>query len=152
MNSDPNSDCKQCTESKLGRVHRVHTLNPDCMHTAPRPHSRRALGAVSWLRFGCVAVRTRRVAGCVACACAPCRRPLRSQYKNSIATQTSAARVAALLRRIADLGALCRVARPLSCHDTNDRIVTHLSGQAMRACAAAYPTCKPAVSQGLLAV
>ena len=25
MNSDPNSDCKQCTESKLGRVYSAHT-------------------------------------------------------------------------------------------------------------------------------
>ena len=28
MNSDPNSDCKQCTESKLGWVHSAHTQNP----------------------------------------------------------------------------------------------------------------------------
>ena len=37
INSDSNSDSEQCTESKLGRVHNVHTLNSD-----------RALGAVSW--------------------------------------------------------------------------------------------------------
>ena len=34
MNSDPNSDCKQCTESKLGWVHSAHTQNPGCAHTA----------------------------------------------------------------------------------------------------------------------
>ena len=28
MNSDPNSDCEQCTESKLGCVHSAHTQNP----------------------------------------------------------------------------------------------------------------------------
>ena len=28
MNSDPNSDCKQCTKSKLGLVHSVHTQQP----------------------------------------------------------------------------------------------------------------------------
>ena len=28
MNSYPNSDCKQCTESKLGWVHSAHTQNP----------------------------------------------------------------------------------------------------------------------------
>ena len=53
MNSDSNSDSEQCTESKLGRVHRVHTLNPGCEHTAPRPRASRTLGAVSWL---CLAV------------------------------------------------------------------------------------------------
>ena len=34
MNSDPNSDCKQRTESKLGWVHSVHTQNPGRAHTA----------------------------------------------------------------------------------------------------------------------
>ena len=42
MNSDPNSDLEQCTESKLGRVHKVHTqrtliertLRPGLTHTA----------------------------------------------------------------------------------------------------------------------
>ena len=34
MNSYPNSDCKQCTESKLGWVHCEHTQNPGHAHTA----------------------------------------------------------------------------------------------------------------------
>ena len=34
MNSDPNSDSKQCTESKLGWVHSAHTQNPGRAHTA----------------------------------------------------------------------------------------------------------------------
>ena len=34
MNSYPNSDCKQCTESKLGWVHNAHTLSPGRKHTA----------------------------------------------------------------------------------------------------------------------
>ena len=34
MNSYPNSDCKQCTESKLGWVHSAHTLSPGRKHTA----------------------------------------------------------------------------------------------------------------------
>ena len=33
MNSYLNSDCKQCTESKLGWVHCAHTQNPSCAHT-----------------------------------------------------------------------------------------------------------------------
>ena len=33
MNSDPNSDSEQCTESRLGWVHRVHTMNPSCAPT-----------------------------------------------------------------------------------------------------------------------
>ena len=36
MNSVPNNDSKQCTESKLGWVHRVHTLNPSCAPQAVR--------------------------------------------------------------------------------------------------------------------
>ena len=34
MNSYPNSDCKQCTESKLGWVHSAHTQSPGRAHTA----------------------------------------------------------------------------------------------------------------------
>ena len=33
MNSDPNSDCKQCIESKLGWVHSAHTQNSGRAHT-----------------------------------------------------------------------------------------------------------------------
>ena len=34
MNIYPNSDCKQCIESKLGWVHSAHTKNPGRSHTA----------------------------------------------------------------------------------------------------------------------
>ena len=34
MNSYPNSDCKQCTESKLGWVHCAHAQNPGRAHIA----------------------------------------------------------------------------------------------------------------------
>ena len=34
MNSYPNSNCKQCTESKLGWVHSAHTQSPGRKHTA----------------------------------------------------------------------------------------------------------------------
>ena len=34
MNSVPNSDSEQCTESKLSRVHSAPTLGPACTHTA----------------------------------------------------------------------------------------------------------------------
>ena len=43
-----NSGSEQCPESKLGWVHRVHTLGSSCAHTAPRPGAQRALGAMSW--------------------------------------------------------------------------------------------------------
>ena len=33
MNSYPNSDCKQCTELKLGWVHSAHTQKPGIAHT-----------------------------------------------------------------------------------------------------------------------
>ena len=49
MNSDPNSDSKKCTKSKLGRVHRVHTqrtqvartLSPHCAQAARTPRALR---------------------------------------------------------------------------------------------------------------
>ena len=34
MNSVPNSDSEQCTESKLSRVHNAPTLGPACAHAA----------------------------------------------------------------------------------------------------------------------
>ena len=52
----------------------------------------------------------------------------------------------ALLRCIATPGALCRDARPPSCHDINDCIVTHLSSQAARTRSAAHPAHKSTVS------
>ena len=66
MNNDPSSDPKQCTVSKLGRVHSAHTQDPDCACIEPRPRARRALGAVSQRAGRRVTARTcallRRVA------------------------------------------------------------------------------------------
>ena len=45
MNSDPNSDSKQCLESKLGQVHRVHTERTLVARTL---HPGRAHNVVSW--------------------------------------------------------------------------------------------------------
>ena len=112
MNSDPNSDSEQCTESKLGRVHNAHTHGPGCAQTA------RALQCVV-ARAGpyrgplpcCVAPVPGRVAACTRVlahrVAVPCRaqgwavlypfRPYRdtpcsqvallSRYKNCIVTQ-----------------------------------------------------------------
>ena len=68
MNSYPNNDCKQCTESKLGRVHSVHTQDPGFAHAALRP---RAQGRVAG-HTGRVTTRIGRVAGRVACCAAHC--------------------------------------------------------------------------------
>ena len=58
--------------------------------------------------------------------CAPCR------VRYRVCRNAPAPCCRALLRRITTPGALCCDARPPSCHDTNDCIVTHLSGQAER--------------------
>ena len=51
MNSDPNSDLKQCIESKLGWVHSVQTQGPRprtrCRRNEPRPCARRRVVALS---------------------------------------------------------------------------------------------------------
>ena len=120
MNSDPNSDSKQCTKSKLGRVHSVHTLNPSLAHaalTAPRSRARRALGAVLWPHpalsqaVSCrVTAPTRALARRVTAS-----GPTVSQPPLPVATQnlchdtTLAARVATFLRRV--VGHYCVVLR-----------------------------------------
>ena len=45
MNSAPNSDSKQCRETKLGLVHSAHTHGPGCTRTAPRLRARRRVVA-----------------------------------------------------------------------------------------------------------
>ena len=81
INSGPNNDCKQCTESKLSQVYNAHTLTQPARtgrsHCAQAGRGR-VLGlcpAVSWLVVG-------RVAGLAAsivllrprtCPCVPCR-------------------------------------------------------------------------------
>ena len=127
MNNVPNSDSKQCTESRLGWV---HTLNPGC---ALGPPYHGVPGAMSW----------------------PCcsARPAVSQCKPvRIAVHARPYRVLYCPRRVVGQGAVSRavsrnkaapsttiqnlyrgsplVARSPSCHDTNDCIVNHLNGQA----------------------
>ena len=96
MSSDPNSDCKQCTESKLGWVHSAHTQGPR-LHAlyAQAAHTpicwapcRGTLGAVSWPPQ---AVSQRALA-----MSSP-----RSRYKNCITTQILAVRTAHHVARAA---------------------------------------------------
>ena len=47
MNNVPNSDSEQCTESKLGWVHQVHTLT-QAARTAPRPCAQRRVAGLAW--------------------------------------------------------------------------------------------------------
>ena len=135
MNSDSNSDSEQCTESKLGRVHRVHTLNPSCARIAPMPCAQRRVVA-HWA--SCRGRFVGRVTRCVAAPVVPCRcsrAPCPRAVSHALLPchSSSAPCHRALLRHIAAPGVLCRDARPPSYHDTNDCIVTHLSGQAPRA-------------------
>ena len=104
MNSVSNSDSKQCTESKLGWVHRMHTLNPNCAPTARALRPGRA--------------RTTPCRG-VQCAMSQaqhrlCRKPPRS-YHGCVAARTRAL--------------LCLVSRPCCCRIAG-RVATHLNSQA----------------------
>ena len=83
----PNSDSEQCTESKLSRVHQVHTLGLACR----RAPCRSLPG-----RVACTADR-------IVVVSSPVSQPV-SRYNPA--------------------------AKPPSCHDTTDCIVTSLSGQA----------------------
>ena len=89
MNSDPNNDLEQCTESKLGQVHNAHTHGPRCaqapralLHVVARPGpyraplpSRVAPVPSRVVVLPCnIAVRTRALARRVAAPCfALCR-------------------------------------------------------------------------------
>ena len=91
MNSDPKSDCKQCTESKLGLVHSAHTQGLSYVHAALKPRARQALGVVSW-RTGCRIVAP--LPPCRALYRAPCRRPpvtIQKLYRNSNPCRTHCA-------------------------------------------------------------
>ena len=159
MNSGPNSDSKQCPESKLGQVHSVHTLDPGCAHAARSLRLGPQCHVVSWRALapcrGCAPAVSQPVAGFVMAMSQACRcgyavvsllvcitslyttAPLghdTSLYHNKLLV---ACRVA---RRIACLpGCVAALARSCSglSRDTP-------SGQAMRAL--------PAMSQGLSAV
>ena len=71
MNSDPNSDCKPCIESKLGWVHSVHTQQP-----RSRAHC------------ACSAQVVGAVAGTTSRSCAHARVVARAAAPASIATQS----------------------------------------------------------------
>ena len=156
MNSVPNSDSKQCPESKLGWVHQVNTLAQ--LARTGRAHCAQAVSwacarpyrglkpAVSqaWLVVSRIVSRHKAVLQPLY------RRPL-SRYKLCIATQTPAARHSAHLpcvsqrslamsqgagRRIAALAALYCDTRPPLRHYTKFCIAT-LS--LARPCARALP-------------
>ena len=97
MNSVPNSDSEQCIESRLGWVHRMHTLNPSCVPTARALRLGCGLGAVSWRTLGCVVAPSRSCRRCPL----PCRNLLSVTIQVCIATQLLAARRVA--RRIVRL-------------------------------------------------
>ena len=163
MNNDLNSDSEQCTESKLGRVQKVHTLNSGSAHSAMSQHTLGHVVAMSW---PCRSV--------VSFALLPCRdtktlpppppppppfaiqklyldiklmsRALPRMPQHSCAVSQGTG------RRIAAPGAIYHDTRPPSRPDTNDCIATHPSDQAPRALAATRCTRRLAVSQGILAV
>ena len=109
-----NSDSEQCTKSKLGCVHQVHTLNPACTH---RPCALRPgwpcrgsvmslCPAVSWL----VASRVAGLAG------RPCRKPsrsCRSLYRDTPSTKAMHAPCRALPRVLLRL---CAVSQGVERH------------------------------------
>ena len=120
MNSVPNNDSEQYTESKLGWVHQVHTLNPACAHR-PRalcpgqPCRSRVMGlcpVVSRLMVGHVASLVGGVASCIVthpaprlCARAVSRAAARVAAPSAVSWRTVAVsqgrvpgRIAALLR------------------------------------------------------
>ena len=108
MNSVRDSDSEQCTESKLGWVHHVHTLTqaarPGRAHSACWAPCRGPLPDRIVVEPGRVTMRMRTLARHVAALC----HPPRSRYKNCIGTlapaarrvERPAARVAMPLRRV----------------------------------------------------
>ena len=145
-----NSVHEQCTESKLGRVHKVHTLNLGCTHTALKP---RAQCCVAACTGSCRSSPGRVAALCHARTCVVSSPPsvtIQKLYRdpNLCRAPCRSAPVPycrALLRCIA-------IQKVAPSHNT--KFVSRLtpSGQAMRARATARPARKSALSQGLLAV
>ena len=79
MNSVPNSDSEQCTESRLGQVHSVHTPMAQATRTlraelAMSWHTRRRVAGLlrsyRGLPLGCFVARTGHVSCCAACCVA----------------------------------------------------------------------------------
>ena len=128
MNNVPNSDSEQCTESRLGQVHRVHTQRTlaarmVCLGRARTAPCRGTQCAVLQAQHRPCC---RRVAQCRVPA-RPCRGCLATpsvQAERCIVTHKAAP--SAAIQFVSQLS----LASPRSCHDTNDCIVTHLSSQA----------------------
>ena len=151
MDSVPNSDSEHCTESRLGQVHSVHTPMAQAARWTDRIVAHQALcrGRVAaharlyrtlcvWAMLQCprpprVVAPPRGLLRSVSQAPRSCRRPAQP-YRS-----TTARRVVACLT-------IHLKARPPSCHDTNDCIVTHPTSQAARACTATCPCALSAIS------
>ena len=101
-NSYPNNDSKQCTVSKLGRVHSAHTQGPGCAHSAVS----RALGAVSQRHVAVLwAVSQRCVMRC--CIVSQCR--VVAPYRN-----TKLCRDTKSCHALGRIAAPCRTLLPLA--------------------------------------
>ena len=152
MNNDPNSDSEQCFESKLSRVHKVHTLNPGCAHTAPRPCAGRRVVAPS----GRVAGRVLQCRRTRAVSQLPSPPTLLVVTQNLCHDTTHATRrvaspaagVAAFLRRV--VWRCCAVLRHKRSPPTMIQNLYNDSPLAAKPCAraAARPTRRLTVSQG----
>ena len=138
-NSVPNSDSEQCIESRLGWVHRVHTLNPSCAHAARwasrvvahQATCRRPPPTASWpsSRSCRSAHRLCRRPGHASCRHALAHAAARSIVVSSVVSRASWPYRGTGPTMSQHYIATQPVAKPSSCHDTTDCIVTHLSGQ-----------------------
>ena len=144
MNSVPNSDSEQCTESKLSRVHSAPILGPAYAHTAPC----RWPGCVAGLAWQCRKKTPGRVA---AHARAPCRRaPPRSAARRVALT---AGRIMAVSPAMSQpVLRYNPAAKPPSCHDTPIRIATQSPSSQALARAPLALARRSALSQGLSTV
>ena len=134
MNSVPNSDSEQCTESKLGWVHRVHTqrtlaartVGPGHTHCAqteriaprPRPHR-----VVLWRAVCRIASPAPDLSQAPSAVSWPCR-CTHSHAGSAVSWCIRRRVVAYLATRLA--------AKPPSCHDTIVCIMTLLANQTAR--------------------
>ena len=144
-----NSDLELCTESKLSRVHQVHSLNPSCAHRprALRPSGR--VAAVLWVVSQPVVGLVAGLTGSVVAVsqawpalsqarplplahCAPCRTPSAVSYASCAVSWRLPGHVAALYHDTTSYQAS-------PCHDTTDCIMTY--SPTTRPCArtAAHP-------------